>query len=179
MVHDLVHAHNVRSSDDREVIEYVDESYRVVTKNVPKSMKSRQLILRGEVLRSRSEYNLSAKTMVEVKAGVACDCIKICLFPVYEEKHKEGSQVYKSRMVADCGHITMHGETQIHSATLIREELDILVQVLGALYGLKTAPRDCQEEVGRQLESIGITHLSICKCMYVTRLGEVTVIVYD
>ena len=52
-------------------------------------------------------------------------------------------------------------------------------EILGALYGLKTAPRDYQEEVARRLESIGFTRLVMCSCIYIMQRGNDIVIIYD
>ena len=203
----------------------MEEGYRAVTEDVPKSFEAALADPKWGVP-AQKEINtiLSAKTMVEVNADIARDAIKhhhadlMYLFPVYEEKLKEGVLVYKVRLVAD-GRTHKHaGET--YSATPSREELFILMQiiaalnwdyahideiraflkapykgknkafvkfrggsqyyeVLGALYGLKTAPRDYQEEVAKRLESIGFTRLVMCSCIYIMKRDEDIVIIYD
>jgi len=75
--------------------------------------------------------------MVEVNAEVARDCIDnhqadlMYLFPVYEEKLKEGEWVYKVRLVADGR--THHHAGETYSATPSREELFILMHIIAAL----------------------------------------------
>ena len=166
----------------------------------------------------------SAKAMIEVGAEIARNAIKyqnadlMYLFPVYEEKWKEGALVHKVRLVADGR--THHHAGDTYSATPSREELFILMHVIaafnwdyahidevraflkapykgknrafvkfrggsqyyeifGALYGLKTAPRDYQEEVARRLETLGFTRLVMCSCIYIMKRENDIVIVYD
>ena len=52
-------------------------------------------------------------------------------------------------------------------------------EILGALYGLKTAPRDYQEEVARRLETLGFTRLVMCSCIYIMKRSQDIIIVYD
>jgi hypothetical protein len=140
------------------------------------------------------------------------------LFPVYEEKIKEGVLVEKVRLVADGR--THHHAGQTYSATPSREEFFILMhiiaaldwdyahvdeiraflnaphkgeskayvkfrggadyyEVLGALYGLKTAPRHYQEAVAQRLETMGFKRLVLCSCIYIMTRGEDIVIIYD
>ena len=215
----------IETSDGREVDVYVEEGYRAVTENVPKSFEAALADPKwGGPAQKEINTILSAKTMVEVNAEVARDCIDnhqadlMYLFPVYEEKLKDGEWVYKVRLVADGR--THHHAGETYSATPSREELFILMhiiaalgwdyahideiraflkapykgekkayvkfrggrqyyEVLGALYGLKTAPRDYQEEVARRLESIGFTRLAMCSCIYIMQRGEDIVIIYD
>ena len=203
----------------------IEEGYRAVTDGVPKNFEE---ALRHPMwgVPAQKELNtiLSVKAMTEVNSDIALDAIRhsnadlMYLFPVYEEKWKDGAQVYKVRLVAD-GRTHYHaGET--YSATPSREELLILVHVIaalnwdyahidevraflkapykgknrafvkfrggsqyyeifGALYGLKTAPRDYQEEVARRLESLGFTRLVMCSCIYIMKRESDIVIVYD
>jgi hypothetical protein len=215
----------MRIEDSGECGECIEEGYRAVTENVPKTFEAALADPKwGEPARKEISTILSAKAMVEVNADVARDYIDnhqadlMYLFPVYEEKLKEGEWVYKVRLVADGR--THHHAGETYSATPSREELFILMhiiaalnwdyahideiraflkapyqgekkafvkfrggrqyyEVLGALYGLKTAPRDYQEEVARRLESIGFTRLVMCSCIYIMRRGEDIVIIYD
>ena len=54
-------------------------------------------------------------------------------------------------------------------------------EVLGALYGLKTSPRDYNSEVVDRLISMGFTRLQMCSCIFVKRDTEAgtIVIIYD
>ena len=203
----------------------VEVGYRAVTEGVPKSFDD---ALKHPVwgVPAQKELNtiFSAKAMIEVDADVARSAIRyndadlMYLFPVYEEKWKEGALVNKVRLVADGR--THHHAGDTYSATPSREELFILMhviaaldwdyahidevraflkapykgknrafakfrggsqyyEILGALYGLKTAPRDYQEEVAKRLETLGFTRLVMCSCIYVMKRGIDIVIVYD
>lgn len=52
-------------------------------------------------------------------------------------------------------------------------------EVLGALYGLKTAPRHYQEAVAQRLETMGFKRLVLCSCIYIMTRVEDIVIIYD
>ena len=204
---------------------FVEEGYRAVTVGVPKSFEQ---ALKHPVwgVAAQKEINtiFSAKAMVEVNAEIARNAIYhdnadlMYLFPVYEEKLKEGVLINKVRLVADGR--THHHAGDTYSATPSREELFILMhliaaldwdyahidevraflkapykgknrafakfrggsqyyEIFGALYGLKTAPRDYQEEVAKRLETLGFTRLVMCSCIYILKRGNDVVIVYD
>ena len=52
-------------------------------------------------------------------------------------------------------------------------------EVLGALYGLKTAPRDYQDFVFTRLTELGFTRLMLCSCIYVLTTASSAIILYD
>ena len=56
---------------------------------------------------------------------------------------------------------------------------DQFYEVVGALYGLKTAPRDYQDFVYQRLTVLGFQRLMICSCIYVLVKGGSIVILYD
>ena len=56
---------------------------------------------------------------------------------------------------------------------------DQFYEVVGALYGLKTAPRDYQDFVFQRLTALGFQRLMICSCIYVLVNGESLIILYD
>ena len=203
----------------------VEESYRAVTEGVPKSWTEALSHPRwGSPARTEFNTIISANAMVKVDAEVARNAIRnehadlMYLFPVYEEKIKEGVLVEKVRLVADGR--THNNAGQTYSATPSREELLILMhiiaaldwdyahvdesraflnapylgdneayvkfrgekdyyKVLGALYGLKTAPRHYQNAVVKRLEGLGFKRLVMCSCIYIMRRGDDMVIVYD
>ena len=205
--------------------QYVEVGYRAVTEGVPKSFDAAlQHPMWGVAAQKEINTIFSAKAMIEVDADIARNAIKyqnadlMYLFPVYEEKLKEGVLVNKVRLVADGR--THHHAGDTYSATPSREELFILMHVIaaldwdyahidevraflkapykgknrafakfrggsqyyeifGALYGLKTAPRDYQEEVARRLETLGFIRLVMCSCIYIMKRGNDIVIVYD
>jgi len=51
-------------------------------------------------------------------------------------------------------------------------------QVLGALYGLKTSPKDYQEKVSTRFEALGYKRLTMCTCIYIISTEEHLTIVY-
>jgi len=203
----------------------LEQGHRAVTDQVPKSFAAALADpVWGDAARKEINLILSSKAMVEVDGTIAKEAIKsqqadlMYLFPVYEEKLKEGVLVKKVRLVADGR--THHHAGDTFSATPSREELLILMhlvaaldwdyahideiraflkapykgqtkafvkfrggnqyfEILGALYGLKTAPRDYQEEVARRLGLIGFTRLVMCSCIYLLQRPNGIVIVYD
>jgi hypothetical protein len=52
-------------------------------------------------------------------------------------------------------------------------------EVFGALYGLKTAPRDYQQFVYKRLTALGFKRLVLCSCIYVLVKDSCVVILYD
>ncbi len=52
-------------------------------------------------------------------------------------------------------------------------------EVLGALYGLKSSPRDYQQQVIDRLTSMGFKRLSLCSCIFVCREENNVVLIYD
>jgi hypothetical protein len=52
-------------------------------------------------------------------------------------------------------------------------------EIVGALYGTKTAPRDYQEDVATRFTNLGYERLSMCSCIYLKRLPDAVVFVYD
>ena len=203
----------------------IEIGYRAVTEGVPKSFDAAlKHPMWGVAAQKEINTIFSAKAMIEVDGEIARNAIKnldadlMYLFPVYEEKWKEGALVHKVRLVADGR--THHHAGETYSATPSREELFILMhvvaafnwdyshidevraflkapykgknrafvkfrggsnyyEILGALYGLKTAPRDYQDEVARRLKTLGFTRLVMCSCIYIMRRDNDIVIVYD
>jgi hypothetical protein len=152
----------------------------------------------------------TAKRMIAEGADV------VNLFPVYEEKVKDGELVYKVRLVGDGRTHYQAGNT--YAATPSRDEFRIFMhligiydwefyhidelraflnakykgltqviakldneffQVINALYGLKTAPRDYQQKVIERLTGLGYTRLGFCRCIFVKREGDKLVFVFD
>ena len=111
--------------------EYIEEGYRAVTEDVPKSFKW------GDPARKEFDTIISTKAMVKVNPEVAREAISrsnadlMYLFPVYEEKVKEGKLVYKVRLVADGR--TQYNAGETYSATPSREELLVLMHIIAAL----------------------------------------------
>ena len=52
-------------------------------------------------------------------------------------------------------------------------------EILGALYGLKTAPRDYQHFVSTRLTALGFKRLMMCSCIYVYVQETSVVLLYD
>jgi hypothetical protein len=202
-----------------------ETAYRAVTKNVPKSFPdalkhpewSEAAIFEWQTI-------LNAKTLVKVDASIAKEAIKngadmVILFPVYEEKEKEGKIVKKVRLVANGK--THHPDESTYAPTPNREEFLVLMhiiasrkltwvhidekraflsatykgnkkvytkhvnsnewyQVLGALYGLKTSPKDYQVEVIQRLKDMGFSKIPTSNCLFIKIISQTEyVIVYD
>ena len=203
----------------------IEEGFRAVTDNVPKTYAQALVHPKwGAAARKEWDTLTSTKAIVEVDMNMAIDAIKnlgadlVLLFPVYEEKVKEGEIVYKVRLVGDGR--THHNAGNTYSATPSREEFLIVLhviaslgwvyahvdeiraflnagykgknkvftkfrgenkyyEVLGALYGLKTSPKDYQDTVADRLVSLGYTRLHMCGCIYLGISGTDIVIIYD
>ncbi len=56
---------------------------------------------------------------------------------------------------------------------------DKYYEIKGALYGLKTSPKDYQDVVVERLLKLGYKRLSMCSCMYLLIRGDKVVIIYD
>ena len=54
-----------------------------------------------------------------------------------------------------------------------------LYRVVGALYGLKSSPRDYQTEVAQRLTELGFTRLPLSSCIYTKRVEDHVLVVYD
>jgi len=191
--------------------------YRIVTEGVPKSMALAYSDPRwGEPARIETANLMDAKTLVRVDDKIARDDIKngadvVMLFPIYEEKFKEGKLVSKVRLV--CNGRTQHHAGATYSPTPTKEELFVLLhmcaklgwdychidevraflnakykgktsvyarmkgdsafyKILGALYGLKTSPRDYGIDSGERLISLGFKRLHMCSCIFIKRFDN-------
>lgn len=202
-----------------------EDGFKAVTENVPKNFsEALKHPLWGGPARKEFNLLLETKAIVEVSPEVAKEAIRdqgadlVILFPVYEQKIREGEQVYKVRLVGDGR--TQHHASLTYSATPSREELliffhiiatfdweyahldesraflsteyqgenkvftkfrgdsDRFWEVTGALYGLKTSPKDYQNHVARRLTSVGFTRLTMCSCIYVLQKDAISVYVY-
>jgi hypothetical protein len=111
-----------------------EEGFKAVTKDVPKSWKE---ALRSPIWgpASRSEFEeVHSKVLVNVDRETADELIKngadvITLFPVYEEKIRDGLTVRKVRLVGDGR--THYSAGKTYAATPSREELLIMVHAIG------------------------------------------------
>jgi hypothetical protein len=56
---------------------------------------------------------------------------------------------------------------------------DKYYEVKGALYGLKTSPKDYQDEVADRLKQLGYRRLVMCSCIYILIENGKVVIIYD
>jgi hypothetical protein len=72
---------------------------------------------------------------------------------------------------------TYKGQTRVF--TKLKHD-DNFFEVKGALYGLKTSPKDYQDEVAERLKSLGYKRLVMCNCIYILReVDGRIVIIYD
>jgi hypothetical protein len=202
----------------------VTEGYKAVTVNVPRDFpKALVDSVWGEPSRTEWSTVVDAKTLVKVSKEFAREQIRagadvVYLFPIYEEKFKEGKTVLKVRLV--CDGRTQHHATDTYSPTPSREELLVLLHIVGkldwdyylvdekraflnskrrgkdtvlarvkgdsdywsvsgALYGLKTSPKDYDVESAGRLISLGFTRLHMQSCIFVkqaTSKSKLTII---
>ena len=203
---------NISDQPADESLYTIEEGYKAVTENVPKSFpEALQHPLWGPAARKELDTLIETKAIMKVDASIARHAINnlhadlLILFPVYEVKLRDGETVYKVRLVGD-GRTHYHcGDT--YSATPSREELLVLIhiissfdwdyahldeqrafltaqhqgtheayakfradntyyRILGALYGMKTAPKDYQLHVAQRFEKLGYKRLIMCSCIY-------------
>jgi hypothetical protein len=114
----------------------VEDGYRAVTQGVPKTyidaLKDPEW---GDAARKEWNTMMETRAIVEVNAEAAKRAIAdgadlVVLFPVYEEKEKEGRIVKKVRLVGDGR--THYGATNTYAATPGRDELLVLLHVIAA-----------------------------------------------
>jgi hypothetical protein len=113
----------------------VDESYRAVTEGTPKNFKEAlQHSVWGES--ARKELNdVTSKAMIEIsdeiaKEAIARGCDVVTLFPVYEEKMRDGVLIRKVRLVGDGRTHNQAGAT--YSPTPSREEFLMYAHMIAA-----------------------------------------------
>lgn len=108
--------------------------YRAVTKGIPRTyVDALKDPVWGEPARKEWNTIMETKAIVEVNPEIAQEAIRngadlVVLFPVYEEKEKEGQLVKKVRLVGDGR--THYGATDTYSPTPSREELLILLHII-------------------------------------------------
>lgn len=205
---------------------HVEDGYRAVTEGVPKNyILALEDPKWGEPARIEWNTISESKTMVEVdaelaKRNIADGADLVVIFPVYEEKMKEGQLVRKVRLVGDGR--THYGATKTYSATPSREELLVILhlvakygwkychideiraflsatykgdskvyakmkgsdryyEILKALYGLRSSPRDYGDEVKDRLIALGFRALMMSPKLYVLQdiENDCLLIVYD
>ncbi len=54
-----------------------------------------------------------------------------------------------------------------------------IFKVNGALYGLKTSPRDYNQEVIARLTGLGLSQLQSSSCIFIQRVGTDVLLVFD
>lgn len=203
----------------------ISEGYRAVTKGVPKTYNAALVDTEwGDAARKEWETLVETKALLLVDTEVARQAIRngsdlVVLFPVYEEKEKEGKLVRKVRLVGDGR--THYSAGSTYSPTPSREELLVILhmaakydwdivhidevraflnatykgdkpvytkmkgddkyyEVLKALYGLKSSPKDYNTEVKAKLTGMGFTPLLLSSQLYIFKdeTGGL-VIIYD
>jgi len=149
--------------------------------------------------------------------AIAKGATVVHLFPIYEEKIKEGQEVKQVRLVAN-GRVQANFPN-IYASTPSKEELYILLHVaavhdwdivhldekrafltakyssevpafaqlkgdphlysiIGALYGLRTSPRDYQDKVVKMCLDLGYTRSQMCRCIYFKKVATSLVILF-
>lgn len=210
-------------SDDNVVY---SEGYRAVTVGIPKNYPDALVDAKwGEAARTEWNTLVETKALLLVNSEFAKEAIRkgadlVVLFPVYEEKEKEGKLVRKVRLVGDGRTHYTAGST--YSPTPSREELLVILhtaakydwdivhidevraflnatykgdapvytkmrgddkyyEVVKALYGLKSSPRDYNTEVRAKLISLGFTPLLLSNQLYIFKENDTDalVMIYD
>ncbi len=62
--------------------------------------------------------------------------------------------------------------------TKLRGDNEKFFEVLGALYGLKSSPKDYQDNVAERFLGLGFQRLVMCNCIYVLRVSEDIMIIF-
>lgn len=196
--------------------------YRAVTVGIPKNYPDALVDAKWREA-ARTEWNtlVETKALLLVDSEFAKESIRkgadlVVLFPVYEEKEKEGKLVRKVRLVGDGRTHYTAGST--YSPTPSREELLVILhtaakydwdivhidevraflnatykgddpvftkmrgddkyyEVVKALYGLKSSPRDYNTEVRAKLISLGFTPLLLSNQLYIFKENDTDALV--
>ncbi len=202
-----------------------EQAMRAVTENVPKSfLAALNDPLWNDPAVTEWTTIQDSKALLRVDAKVARDAIAagadlVILFPVYEEKEKDGKLVRKVRLVANGK--THHPEESTYAATPNREEFFVILhlvaalglcivhidekrafltadyngskkvytkhvhsnewyEVVGALYGLRTSPKDYQTKVRNRLHDLGFEPLPTSTSLFIKVLDNAQfILVYD
>ena len=117
-----------------EIQACTEYGYRAVTENVPKSWSAAIKHPQWRDAARLEKDRLLEKSIVMVPREVALEAVRqgadiVNLFPVFEEKLKEGKTVYKVRLVGD-GRSQQHAGAT-YSETPSREEFRILMHLIG------------------------------------------------
>jgi hypothetical protein len=202
----------------------IEEGYKVLKGAVPSSYaKALADPEWGEAAREELQTIFEAKTLVRVSKVIAQEDIDnrradfVIMFPIYEEKIKEGKIVKKVRLVCNGKNQKLVGN--VYASTPSREELLILLhiyaaldwdfvhidekraflkaeklgekcytkipgereyyEIVGALYGLRTSPKDYQITVINRLRELNFEQLQMCSCIFIRREKRGVVIVYN
>ena len=112
------------------------EIYKAITKGVPRSWREALLSpVWGEAARKEWDVLIQTGSIVEISREMA-DLLmndgaqELFLFPIYEEKIREGLTVFKVRLVADGAKQT--AASGVFSATPSKEEFNVLMQIIAS-----------------------------------------------
>ncbi len=75
--------------------------------------------------------------------------------------------------------LTARKKGEVKTYTKFRGKSNLWYEVQGALYGLRTSPRDYQDEVCERLRSLGFLRLQMCSCLYTITDGAHKAIILD
>jgi hypothetical protein len=141
--HDVLYDNTTTNMNVNGLSIHIDRSeeqcgYRAVKENVPRNfVAALSDPLWGGAARKELDTLLSTKAIVECNAELAKEAISsgqadlLILFPVYEEKMRDGELVRKVRLVCDGRTLYHHGIT--YSSTPRREELLTLLHIIATL----------------------------------------------
>jgi len=214
--------------DDEDVMKYLgsmdmvtETAFRVVTG--PKSLDAGRKDPKWAIPLAVEISTLTEGPLVIISSNTAKEAIRhgadlVNIFPVYEEKEKDGKTIYKVRLVGD-GRMHKNAGTT-YAETPSREEFRIFMHLVaskgwtfyhvdekraflsakhngpevvaklgtdfykvdGALYGLKTAPRDYQSHVvSRLVDKMRFMRMGMCSCIYIRPdpITDVLVYIYE
>jgi hypothetical protein len=201
------------------------DAFYVVTDNIPKSFQEALADpVWGNAARAELQIQSDSKCVVPIHPEAAKKAIReganvVVLFPIYENKIKNGVLVYKVRLVGN-GHPHNINKEDTYAPTPSREEMLMLLhliahkewdyylvdeiraflsarytgstrmmarmrgdgrfwEVLGALYGLKTSPKDYNSSlVLRMVEKLGFKSFKLSKCIFFKETERGIIFVY-
>jgi len=127
-----VYSHMARKyADDPKSI----DAFSVVTKNIPKSFQDALADSKwGDAARAELQIQADTKCIVAMNQEAAAKAIKegakiVILFPIYEEKIKNGILVYKVRLVGNGSHHKIN-KADTFAPTPSREEMLLLFHLI-------------------------------------------------
>ena len=111
-------------------------AYKTITTGVPRTWREAlRSPIWGEAARKEWEVLIQSGSIVEISKDMAETLMnegaqELCIFPIYEEKVREGIKVFKVRLVADGA--KQKAASGVFSATPSKEEFNVLMQIIAS-----------------------------------------------